>query len=47
VIEIVNALAAPILDRAADDTRLDGVAQDCGGFFRVVGIAVFEVGIDR
>ena len=47
MIEVVDLLAAPILDRAADDADCRRVAQDGGGLLRIVGIAVLEVGIDR
>jgi hypothetical protein len=47
VIETVDALTAPILDRAADNTHFSNIAQNRSGFLRVVGVAVFQVGIDR
>ena len=47
MVEIIDALAAPILDRAADNTHLGRVAQDGCGFPGIIGVTIFEVGVDR
>ena len=47
VVEFVDALAAPILDRTSNNAHFGGVTQDRGGVLGIIGIPVFQVGIDR
>ena len=45
--EIIDALAAPILDRAPNNTHLCRVAQDGCSLLGIIGVTVFKVGVDR
>src|SRR5437763_7739233 len=45
--EIIDALAAPILDRTPNNPHLSRIAQDRCRFFGLIGVAVFEIGVDR
>ena len=47
VVEIIDALAAPILDRAPNNTHLRRVAQDGCSLLGIIGVTVFKVGVDR
>ena len=47
VVEFVDAFAAPILDRAPNNAHFGGVTQDRGSFLGIIGVTVFQVGVDR